>query len=379
MLPHSGPRKRDRVVVVRSTTALRCALIVGSLVLACMLFAAWEARTSAASTAAARRASALAAHHNSLALVRRALELQIEIESHEARGGDLLALYLQLDRERLPALEAAVEAALDGCDGCVSGRRNVSALLHAFLGETHARARKTLDDIDRRGTRSRERAHQLASEVAAIARADRERLRSEPLGAADIGWAVDAELQVPLRALAVALRRPNATFELGPAALREWGEALTAARREGRPTAATLGRLARLVAAAPIDPGHRGRAAVLSAARAAGASGVAVGEGEAAAGGEAGGEAGAVPAFESLLLRARFHPEASGLERMLASWEEGRGSVWDVVEEVERLREARVLPVDMLRLHEHEWAGMVHDASGGRIGRGDHSFDAEEG
>ena len=55
---------------------------------------------------------------------------------------------------------------LAGCDGCVSGRRNVSALLHAFLGETHARAQKALDDIDRRGTRSRERAHQLASEVA---------------------------------------------------------------------------------------------------------------------------------------------------------------------------------------------------------------------
>jgi len=46
------------------------------------------------------------------------------------------------------------------------------------------------------------------------------------------------------------------------------------------------------------------------------------------------------------------------------------------VEAVERLREMRVLPLELLKLHEHEWAAMLSDAAGGGA-KGHVAFDAE--
>ena len=79
--------------------------------------------------------------------------------------------------------------------------------------------------LQRQGSRARKRSAELAAEMLAQARADRERLR---VGGA--GWA-DADLEGPLVALARNLRRPNATFELPLEPLAHWERARRRTRK----------------------------------------------------------------------------------------------------------------------------------------------------
>jgi len=167
MLPtESATRKRDRIVVLRRATFLRllaagaACLVLGVLGLA---LAGWEVHVLASETAAARRASLAASHANSLRLVRGSLELQLELEAQEDRERDAMQLYLHLDRERIPALQRSVQAALAG--GGSEIPRSVSELLHNFARETSAQAREMLDGLDRQGSAHRHRAHDLAAEV----------------------------------------------------------------------------------------------------------------------------------------------------------------------------------------------------------------------
>lgn len=250
-------------------------------------------------------------------------------------------------------------------------------------------------------------------QVSTVARADRERLRAEvPLirprtkqwgwsrhsspgethsagqrglaggnGVADV--ASDAgELEPPLLALAAALRRPHATFELGEGELREWSEVHGRARREGRPSAETLRRMRELVRRAPLPEHDRARESITDTAAAGrngsdpGAENAAGQRGSSSLAGAHGGMGSAAEdapgramrSFEHLLRRAQLHRHAGGLLEVLSAWEAGRADVWEVVETIERLREMRVLPMDLLRLHEHEWASVVRGASGGQLG-----------
>lgn len=165
-VPPTLARKRDRVVVLRRASALRI-LVGATACLACGAFglavAGWEVHILSSEMAAARHASVAAAHTNSLRLVRRALELQDELEDHEDRQREAMQLYLRLDREMIPAMRDAVLDKLDGCNDF--SRAHVSLLLRDFTGQAGAQAEKILDEIDRRGAANRHRLRDLAAEV----------------------------------------------------------------------------------------------------------------------------------------------------------------------------------------------------------------------
>ena len=208
------------------------------------------------------------------------------------------------------------------------------------------------------------------------------------------------ELEGPLRALAASLRRPHATFHISLDRLQEWKDVLIRARQEGRPSAATLQRMLELVKMAPIYEGHRGKQMIVDVATAAEAA-VAAATGasviddpastmtqmdhaaeptraprQVGSAGDSLGEA--LRAFEKLLHRALLHRHAAELRDTLEAWENRRVDVWTVVEEVEKLREMGVLPMEMLKLHEHEWMSALRDASGHQVAEGHLGFDAEE-
>eukprot|EP00967_Tisochrysis_lutea_P064608 scaffold83726_cov29-Tisochrysis_lutea.AAC.7 len=403
--------------------------------------------------AAARRASLVAAHANSLHLVKKAMELQVELELQEDHERDAMRLYLSLDRELIPKLRDSAVSELKGCE--ISARDNISQLLHNFERAVHAHTEQILDALGRQADVKRERLHDLAAEVkltlrqqqypvlsraervdprrahgslnwadvAAIARADRERLRVEgvtskkptrsqamsrvsghkggqPSGDQhDLPMEAD-ELEGPLRALAASLRRPHATFHISLDRLQEWKDVLIRARQEGRPSAATLQRMLELVKMAPIYEGHRGKQMIVDVATAAEAA-VAAATGasviddpastmtqmdhaaeptraprQVGSAGDSLGEA--LRAFEKLLHRALLHRHAAELRDTLEAWENRRVDVWTVVEEIEKLREMGVLPMEMLKLHEHEWMSALRDASGHQVAEGHLGFDAEE-
>jgi hypothetical protein len=165
MLPTSA-RKRDRVVVLRRALVLRI-LIGATACLACGAFclalAGWEVHILSSEMAAARQASVAAAHANSLRLVRRALQMQDELEDHEDRQREAMQLYLRLDREMIPAMRDAVLQKIDGCGD--SSRAHVSLLLRDFVGQANAQVERYLDEIGRHGAANRHRLRDLAAEV----------------------------------------------------------------------------------------------------------------------------------------------------------------------------------------------------------------------
>jgi len=333
MLPSARTdRKRDSLVVRRSIA--RCGLVaIGSALAGCLLLAGWAMYARGAASNEAEAEAQSVAHNTSIRLVRQAITLQSLLDAQEDHDRSVLQLYLQLERETLPALELQVVGALEAHPCSDDARKEVRQAVHAFVGETRAHSQRMIDALQREGARSRRAAQDLATEVAALARMDRERLRGQ---SERTQW-VAADLEGPLLALAAELRRPNATIDLSLEQLGQWETAAASMAAEGRPSAETLRLVRGLAASVELPHNHKGRNAVLSASD---------------------------PAadFTALLQRARLHRHRDDLAGALGRWQAHAASVWDVVELIEKLRAMHVFPLTMLKLHPHEWTHIISDA-----------------
>ena len=346
--PSSTPARRppvrlSRLAVRRSACIGGCALIIlfgWALLLARRAFLA-EADASAA------------AHASAVRLVRLAMELQAELDAQEDHDRWTLQLYLRLEKETMPLLQKQLNEAIQACPD--SARAKAHKALGTFGEESHRHSHAMLQALQRQGARARKRSAELASNVLAQAKADRERLRASGKGGT-ASWS-DADLEGPLVALSRALRRPNATFELDEPTLRTWEEAAAKALSEGSDGADhhLQRHLASLVTAAPLPQNDKMRNLIFT-----------------------GGEDVAAH-FVALLQRARLHRHVPTLLNALDSWEKHTSSsgVWDVIELIESLRARHVFPMMMLRLAEHEWDSIVSEAAHG-AGKAPHSFDADQ-
>jgi hypothetical protein len=298
-----------------SHKALRRSLICAGTAMSFMLLWALNATYKAVS---ADRLAAEAAHTSSVRLVRLAMELQAELDAQEDHDRWTLQLYLRLERETMPALQHNLEKALHSCPE--AARDHARKALGEFGEDAHRHSHAMLQALQRQGARNRKRSQELASSVLAQARADRERLRASGRGA-DSGWS-DADLEGPLVALARALRRPNATFELALDRMREWENAAAEGLREGGAAGGELlDRMHHLVAAAPLPQNDKQRNEMLA------------------------GSSDSVATFILLLQRARLHRHLPGLLEALETWERRTSTVWDAIEYIERLRVSAAIPL----------------------------------
>lgn len=296
-------RRAAKPIRVHRRAFFRSACIGATALVALVTYAAHMAHRVSVAEAAA----AAAAHESSLRLVHLAMELQSELDAQEDHDRWTLQLYLRLERETLPKVHHEVTSALQSCP---SVARAAAEKALGDLGEdAHRHSHAMLEALQRQGARARKRAHELASDVLAQARADRERLRErsgEP-------WS-DSDLEAPLKALARTLRRPNATFELPLDLLAQWESAARDALSEGGAvSSAVVRRLVELATASPLPTSDRMRAGVLALED-------------------------PTSDFVGLLQRARLHRHLPELLHLLGSWEAHRSTVWDVIERIEMLR-----------------------------------------
>lgn len=274
-----------------------------------------------------------------------------QLDAQEDHDRWTLQLYLRLERETMPKLTRELNAAIGACPDAARARAHKA--LGGFGEEAHRHSQAMLQALQRQGARARKRSSELAQSVLQQARADRERLRT--LGRGDAASWQDSDLEAPLVALSRQLARPNATFLLDDATMRQWEEVAAEALREGGGATPQLAnRLSSLATAAPLPMNDRMRAAVLSADAAS-----------------------ATEAFIGLLQRARLHHHRQQLKHALAQWEAHDAPVWDVIELIESLRARHVFPMAMLRLAEHEWDEIVDEATRAH-GRTPHAFDADQ-
>ena len=338
-----------RALIARVGFGALCLLIVaGSYAFA----TGWEVAVLRSSAAAAQREALASAHASAVHLVSRTLALQSALDAQEDHDRAMLQTYLKLERERLPALAKGVERALDGSPEGV--RDEVTHVVTRFQRETSSHVHQMVDALQRQGAKTRGRAAALAQEIAELARADRQRLRSAGGGAAR--WS-DAELTSPLEALLATLQRPNATFALAPSALAEWERVAAEAAKDVRPSRQTHQRMQALAAAAPLPQNYRPRSDFLGASDVA-AAGV---------------------LFVRLLQRARLHARRDDLVDALERWKRGATSVWEVVELVEQLRAQHVFPIGLLKLGgaDETWDEIVGDVKAALQPAGGDHFDAE--
>ncbi len=225
----AAPKKwHERTLTIRyGTLGSVVALALGwcAMLLAAALITGCEVRVLRASAVSARQEQLNATHRASVQLVRRTLALQSVLDAQEDHDHAASRLYLRLVRERLPALEAQLRSqapARGDCLGALDG-------LGEFMREARTHAEVVADRLHRAAEEARGEARDLAREIAAIARADRERLRAELPAAL---WGA-ADLEGPLRALRLELSRPNATLDLAPAQLENWEAAARTFAAEG--------------------------------------------------------------------------------------------------------------------------------------------------
>ena len=321
----------------------------GALVLSILVGLSIYAGVEAVRALRAERSAAEAAHASSVRLVRMAMELQAELDEQEEEDRRTLQLYLSLERELLPKLQHDLGAVVEHSSCPQATRDETKRVLSQFGERAHRHSQEMLDGLHREASRAHRRAKDLAQNVLQQARADRERLQQN--GGAQ--WS-DADLDGPLSALMLRLRRPNATFALPETTLYEWEEAYREMMHAGGAGAdqAIARRIVQLARAAPLPPADPARMEVLRTDD-------------------------PTEIFTALLQRARLHRHLPALLNALSGWQQHHRPVWDVIEMIETLRAQHVFPMSMLRLAEHEWDHILHGAAHA-ADRAPHAFDADQ-